>query len=324
MKIDSKRLVLITSSLLLVACKPGVKKEYIVMPGATPNMLKEQALARCETQAEQIAMQDYQRRLAAFNQKLETLKSYSNNSYLSPTNTTCTQTGFNTFNCNSYNYGNLAPTNNAFAQGYAMSPPTYSGASRSQIERCMKGMGFILVEIEEPQPETLSRLTANPAPSTIATNDIQNDSRSTQHSTYSNTSLASSMPISTALWVKDEIRSRTKLDGLWTLTNQCNNNSYTLGLALPARQPKGQNMEYLATLKENWGAGHTRSGALVESRNDFTLNVGDGGALQFNEETRKYEHIDKIFLNGSLHDYRDAGVAVNRQTRCLYELKQVR
>lgn len=149
-----QRLLLIAiSSLALAACVPSVKKEYVVMPGATPSMLKDQALAQCETQAEQIAMQQYQQELASYNQRLSQMQSYTSNDNLMPKNTQCIMTGFNTLNCNTYDYGaGLESGNQAFARGFAMTgTPSYSGASSRQIERCMKGMGFVLVEVQEPE-----------------------------------------------------------------------------------------------------------------------------------------------------------------------------
>lgn len=140
-----QRLLLVAlSSLTLIAC---VKKEYVVMQGASPSIPREQALANCESQAEQIARQQYQQELADYNQRLQ--KYEQQFTAMTPTNNSmdCRATGFNRFSCDSTSYNNtgMAMLN---AQVAAGSQPIYLGARNYDIERCMRGMGFVAVEVK--------------------------------------------------------------------------------------------------------------------------------------------------------------------------------
>jgi hypothetical protein len=128
----------------LAGCVANVKKEYVPMVGASP-ILKEQALAQCDIQAEQIAQQRYQQELATYNQRSQQVQPLFNTTTTTTAN--CYNTGGSNFNCTATSHDNSG-MNQLLVQVAAGRAPQYLGARNSDIERCMRGMGYVLVEIK--------------------------------------------------------------------------------------------------------------------------------------------------------------------------------
>ena len=151
------RLGFIALSVFFVGCVANVKKEYVPMAGASPSMPKQQALAQCGFQAEQIAQQRYQQELATFNQRSQQTQTLFNTR--TSTTANCFNTGGLNFNCNATSYDNSV-TNQLLGQVAAGRPPIYLGARSSDVEACMRGMGFAYVEVQPQQVQQITMLSS--------------------------------------------------------------------------------------------------------------------------------------------------------------------
>lgn len=137
--------VLLTALISSVVLSGCVKKDYVVMHGATPAMPKEQALAWCEDKVDSGAdLKIEQARLNGALSDAMQPKTYTMNGF-----TNCNSIGSYT-NCNSTGYATPMPSYNSGQYGQAMGAALGAAFARpGEIKKCMAMLGYSEVEVQQ-------------------------------------------------------------------------------------------------------------------------------------------------------------------------------